>query len=641
MTLIKEKGKIGRLELKNRMIMAPMGIHNGDYTDDTVGFYKARIEGGAAMIMCNTMVTNAFEDTSASMLLTKDNVDNFKKICDIAHENGCYVCPQLMSGCGRVGGPSPQYMVPVSASECEWLHAPGVKCHELTKEEIGVILEGFRNTAKLAVSAGADAIEIHAYGGYLTDQFMTACWNTRSDEYGGNLEGRMKFLLDMVKAAQEEGGDGFPVIVKYSASHDLPAEYGFRGIEEGIEIAKMLEKAGVAALHVDVGCYEKWYDSMPPVYFQEMTPQIAAAKAVRESVSIPVITHGRLGNLEKAEEALKTGCCDFTAMARGLLADPELPNKVIAGKTEDIRPCISCNDGCIGQVFAGKRAGCAVNPICGYEMERSIEKAKTKKRVLVVGAGPGGCAAALMASEAGHDVELWEKKSRIGGKAYSAAQPYMKKDMEALSNYYAIRIAKSSVKLHCMTEATPDKVKEFAPDVIIWAAGGSPLMPKSIDGLDRPFVYTVEEALENLVNTGDKVIVAGGGLVGTETAVHFAHMGKHVTIVEMAEKLLPTPGFPMNDMQLMELVQRAGIEVHVKTKLLSVEEGKVKVETEEGVKELECDTLLMALGYCGSFDAAESYKDICPVISIGDSVKARNIFTAVSEAYEAVRKIDC
>nr|WP_305136018.1 FAD-dependent oxidoreductase [uncultured Schaedlerella sp.] len=639
MSLLKQEGTIGKLKLKNRLIMAPMGIHNGDYTQDTVEFYKARIEGGASMIMCNTMVTGAFEDTSASMLLTTENIDAFHEICEIAHANNCKVCPQLMPGCGRVGGPAPQYGVPVSASACDWMHAPGVPCHELTLEEIRLLLDEFRRTVKLAVGAGADAAEIHAYGGYLTDQFLTACWNTRTDAYGGSLEGRMKFLLEMVQIAKEEGGDDFPVIVKYSASHDLPVEYGFRGIEEGIEIGRRLEAAGVDALHVDAGCYEKWHYAMPPIYFQEMTPQIGIARAVREAVSIPVVTHGRLGDVEKAEAALRQGCCDFVAVARGILADPELPNKVMRGNTEDIRPCISCNDGCIGQVFAGQPAGCAVNPICGYERTRRIPQAQEKKKVLVVGAGPGGCAAALMADKAGHTVELWEKTSRIGGKAHAAAKPYMKEDMLALSHYYQVQLAKSGVKVRCMQEAGPENVREYAPDVLIWAAGGKTLMPGSIQGLGRPIVYAAEEALEKQIAAGETIVVAGGGLVGTETAVHFDRMGRKVVLIEMAEKLLPNPPFAMNEMQLRGLVEQSGIEVHTNTKLVSVGKNSVTVEGPDGMDEIVCDTVLMALGYTATAQEAGQYEEICQVISIGDSNQARNILSAVSEAYEAVVRI--
>lgn len=639
MARLQEKGNIGKLTLKNKMIMAPMGIHNGDYTQDTVAFYKARILGGAAMIMCNTMVTGEFEDTSASMLLTEDNIDAFREICEIAHANDCKVCPQLMPGCGRVGGPSPQYGVPVSASSCDWLHASGVPCHELTIEEIQLILDEFRRTARLAIGAGADAIEIHAYGGYLTDQFMTACWNTRADEYGGTLEGRMKFLLEMIQIVKEEGGVDFPLIVKYSASHDLPVEYGFRGMEEGIAIGKILEEAGVDALHVDAGCYEKWHYAMPPVYFQEMTPQISIAKIVRDTVNIPVITHGRLGDIAKAEAALQQGACDFVAIARGMLADPELSNKVMRGKTEDIRPCISCNDGCIGQVFAGKPASCAVNPFCGYEEKRNIQKTGAKKKVLVVGAGPGGCAAALMAAEAGHNVELWEKTSKIGGRALVASKPYIKSDMQALSEYYRVQLAKSTVIVRTMHEAEYEKVKAFSPDVLIWAAGGKTLLPKSICGLEKPLVCPAENALENKTTTGNTIVIAGGGLVGTETAVHFDRLGKKVILVEMAENILPNPPFPMNDIQLRDMVAQSSIEIHTNTKLVSVDDDGVIVADAEGEKKITCDNVLMALGYTALANEAKEYESICPVFTIGDSNQARNIMAAVSEAYEVVKQI--
>ena len=263
MALLVQSGNIGKLHLKNRMLMAPMGTHNGNMDEGTLEYFKTRLSGGVAMVLCNMMVSDKFEDTSASMTLNDENIGRFKEMCDFAHERNAAVCAQLMPGCGRTGGPSPLYGVPISASSCGWLYAPQVPCHELTLEEIQTLLDDFRATAKLAVDAGADAIEIHAYGGYLTDQFLTAAWNTRTDAYGGSLEGRMKFLLDMVMISKEVGGADYPVIVKYSPYHYLPEEYGFRGMSEGIEMAKILEKAGVDALHVDAGCYENWYYAMP------------------------------------------------------------------------------------------------------------------------------------------------------------------------------------------------------------------------------------------------------------------------------------------------------------------------------------------------------------------------------------------
>ena len=198
-----------------------MGTHIGNMDEGTLAYFKARLAGGAAMVFCNMMVSDKFEDTSASMTLNDENIGRFREMCEFAHANSSAVCAQLMPGCVRTGGPSPLYGVPISASACSWLYAPQVQCHALTLEEIGTLLEDFRTTARRAVDAGADAIEIHAYGGYLTDQFLSAQWNTRTDEYGGDLKGRMRFLLDMVKISREVLGAGKPVIVKYSPMHCL------------------------------------------------------------------------------------------------------------------------------------------------------------------------------------------------------------------------------------------------------------------------------------------------------------------------------------------------------------------------------------------------------------------------------------
>ena len=226
-------------------------------------------------------------------------------------------------------------------------------------------------------------------------------------------------------------------MVKFCPDHGVPYP-GFRQLDEGIELAKYLEEQGVDALHVDAGCYEKWQLSMPALFYQEAVMQLKSAKAVKENVGIPVLTHGRLSNYEKAEAALKNNICDFTIIGRGLLADPELPKKIAEGRPEDILPCISCNEGCIGNVLKFRHVECALNPFTGYEDERPMPKAAEAKKVLVVGGGPGGCTAALLAKQAGHEVELWEKTGTIGGKTLAASAPYMKTDMIRLPQYYNV-----------------------------------------------------------------------------------------------------------------------------------------------------------------------------------------------------------
>lgn len=631
-------GEIGSLKLKNRIVMAPMGPHFGDIDRKAVEYFSARARGGAAMILVNMTVTDYFEDTSASLVITEDNFENFKEICDRAHAAGCKVCVQLMAGCGRMAGPSKLYPVPISASDCGWLYAPNVKCHELTIEEIQRLIAETERTVRLCTEAGADAFEMHAYGGYLNDQFLTAAWNTRTDKYGGDVKGRATFLLEQIAAVRKCAGEKVPILVKFCPDHGVQYP-GFRQLPEGIELAKYLAENGVDALHVDAGCYEKWQLSMPAVFYQEAVMQLRSAKAVREAVSIPVLTHGRLSNYEKASAALRDSICDFAVIGRGLIADPDMPNKLAEGRPEDILPCISCNEGCIGSVLKGVHLRCALNPYAGFEDERKAPAAETPKRVLVVGGGPGGCTAALLAKQAGHEVELWERSGTIGGKTLAASAPYMKADMLRLPNYYNVQLIKAGVPVRFFKEANRETVTEFAPDVLIWAAGGDVVRPKSIPGLDRSNVYSCEEALRNYVPLGKHLAIIGGGQVGIEAAIHFNTVGHDVTVVEMADKLMPDPPFVQNANVLKELMAAGTGTYLTGTKLVEVDAGGIIVETAEGRRHIDCDTVLLAMGWSPDASRGEELSDICRVIPVGDSSKCRNILAATTEAYEAVASI--
>lgn len=323
------------------------------------------------------------------------------------------------------------------------MHVPRMRCHALTIDEIHELEEDFRRSVQIALRSGADCVGIHAYGGYLTDQFLTRRWNTRTDAYGGSLENRARFLTELIAICKEEGGADFPVIVKFTPDHYMDGE-GYRAIDEGIELAKLIVAAGADALHVDAGCHENWPNAMPPAGMQQMTLQSRSAKIIRSVVDVPVMTHGRFGDVDKAEAALRDGVCDIAVIGRGLLADPDLPNKVLAGRPDTIRPCISCNEGCIARVYNGETATCALNPRCGHE-DGSIDipPAAHPKKILVVGAGPAGCMAALYAKQAGHSVEIWEAGGHIGGNALCACKPFFKRDMHRMIRLLRARAARA------------------------------------------------------------------------------------------------------------------------------------------------------------------------------------------------------
>lgn len=638
--LMLQPGKIGTLTLKNKICMAPMGVTIGNLTERGVAYFIERAKGGVGMILCNIAATDRFEDTSHSIFLNEETVPLFKKICDESHLYGTKICAQLMTGNGRTGFPVPRFNGPVCPSAIPWMHNPGVICHELTIDEIKEYLEDFKKSATYAVQAGADAIEIHAYGGYLTDQFLSEVWNKRTDEYGGSLENRMRFLLDKVAVAKAVGGKDFPVIVKYTPDHYMGDAAGYRHIDEGIKMAQIMEKAGVDALHIDAGCYENWYLAMPPAYIQETTLQSRSAKIIKENVSIPVLTHGRFGDPAKAEAALTHDVCDLVVIGRGLLADPDFANKLLEGRADDIRPCISCNEGCIGEVMKNHEAGCAINPVCSYEDgSRPLNKAKTPLKLLVVGAGPGGCAAALYAKQAGHEVEIWERGTELGGNALAACKPYFKLDMHRLLTYYKLQLAKAGIRVVFSREATPENVAVYKPDKLIWAAGGNPIRPAAIKGIDLPTVLSATDVLRNLVDMGNDLVVIGGGMVGIETALHLDHAGKNVTVVEMQDKTLPEPMFAMNEQALRIAMAKSKLRFLTSTKLLEVKAGEVILENADGQFVVPCDNVVLAMGFTPTQKTAENFKGVCEVLCIGDSVEPRKIMWAVNEAYDTVRAL--
>lgn len=630
--------RIGNMELKNRMVLAPMGVTIGNMTKGTVDYFAERAKGGAAMIFCNIKGSAAFESAAHSIFFNKDTEALFKETVERCHAYGCKVGAQIMPGDGRIGGPSTKYRVPICASAVPWMHAPMLKCHELTVEEIGIIEADYRESVRTAVRCGADCIEIHAYGGYLTDQFLTARWNIRTDAYGGSMEHRARFLKELIEICKDEGGEDFPVIVKFTPDHYMDGE-GYRTMEEGIALAKLIVSYGADALHVDAGCHDNWYLAMPPAGMQEMTPQMRSGKIIRSVVDVPVLTNGRLGDVDKAEAALLGGVCDVAVIGRGLLADPALPNKLAEGRPEDILPCISCNEGCIGRVYAGKPATCALNPRCGFEDgSLDIPRAETSKRVVIVGAGPAGCMAALYAEAAGHDPILLERGGCIGGKLHAACKPWFKGDMRRYITWLETQLRKAEIPVRFYTEATEETVSALKPDAIIWAVGGKENRP-DIEGIALPNVYHAVDALLSRCYVGKRVLVVGGGMTGVETALQLDKTGHEVIC---AARAFPAkPGFKMNDELLRDLMAASGVRFLSGTRLRKID-GDVlgcsaTLTRGEETVSVDCDTVLLALG--SASQAASGLEAIAPVTVIGDADRGGKIIDAVHAAWNAIRDI--
>lgn len=523
------------------------------------------------------------------------------------------------------------------------MHVPRMRCHALTIDEIHELEEDFRRSVQVALRSGADCVGIHAYGGYLTDQFLTRRWNTRTDTYGGSLENRARFLTELIAICKEEGGADFPVIVKFTPDHYMDGE-GYRSIDEGIALAKLIVAAGADALHVDAGCHENWPNAMPPAGMQQMTLQSRSAKIIRSVVDVPVMTHGRFGDVDKAEAALRDGVCDIAVIGRGLLADPDLPNKVLAGRPDTIRPCISCNEGCIARVYNGEAATCALNPRCGHE-DGSIDipPAAHPKKLLVVGARPcrlhGG---ALRQTGRPHGRDLG------GGRPHRRQRPVRLQAVfqarhaphDRLFRARAARQRHPRALLH-HGDAGARRGLCARPHSL---GGRRPaIAPKAIPGLDCPKVYFATEALCDCCDVGDRVVVIGGGLVGVEAALQMDMWGKHVTCIDMARTIPSEPGFKMNDMLMRDYMARSDVDFRPATKLVRIDGDaftcSVTVEHAGEQQQIACDTVLLALGFAPTAQAAAAFESVAPVTVLGDAQQPRKILFAVGDAHEAVRKL--
>ncbi|OCA86610.1 NAD(P)/FAD-dependent oxidoreductase [Bacillus sp. FJAT-27986] len=633
--LVLEPIKVGNLELKNRFVMVPMGAELGNFDPRTVDYYVTRAKGGASMVMTTVIATEAIDGHTPASTLTEESFAGFKELVDRAHEFDCKICLQVVPGIG-LGGIGEGRLKPASASALPLYPGANITFEELTIDEIKFIQGEISRTVKLAKRAGADAIEIHAYGGYLTDKFMTKRWNIRQDEYGGNFENRMRFLTEIIDVIKEDLGSDFPLLVKFTPDHFLPVEEGYRGIEEGIEIAKLLESKGVHALHVDAGCHDNWYIAMPPIYQQDMVPQMISSAKIKAVTSLPVLSNGRLGDIEKAEAALRNGWIDIAGVGREFLADPNFPKKVMENRTDEIRHCIYCNEGCIATVAAGKSINCAVNPLTGYEGLKELKAADESKRVLVIGAGPGGCQAAITAAEAGHDVEIWEKKAYLGGNFHNACMPPFKRDGMKILDYYRTKLDRLNISIRYCKEATEEAILSYKADLVVHATGGNPIMPSAIKGLNKSHVYTATDVLQNQALLGKKISVIGGGLVGCETAVVLANKGMQITIIEMAEKMLPEPLFIQNAMMLNQLLQHPNITFKTSAKVTEVLDQAVEIEVNGNKEWIDCDSVVVAAGFSPNNHLYHSLKNKTNIVNVGDSVKVRKVLDAVHEAYDAV-----
>ncbi len=639
-----ERSQIGSMDLRNRLAMAPMGT-NGltdidcGYGRRLIDFYEARAKGGLGMIMTGAAVVNTELEGGISHFLPRIDsaayMGRLSELADALHYHDCKLVLQLTAGFGRVNFLENNPIPPIGPSENTCFLDPSVSTRPLTVEEIQQLVVSFATSVGMANISGVDAINIQGYGGYLIDQFMSSLWNRREDEYGGDLDGRMRFAMELIGATRATAPN-LPIIFKFTPDHYID---GGRTLDEGIEIAKRLEAAGVDALHVDAGCYETWNRVIPSMY-EKPGASLDLVKAIKEVVSIPVIGHGKLGNPSLAKQVIEDGVADYICLGRPVLADPEWPNKVKAGKGSDIKPCISCNDACIGRGYEMKYLGCTVNAQTGMENTYIIEPCEAKKKVLVIGGGPAGMEAARIAEQRGLDVTLWEKGPSLGGKLLIASVPSFKKDLLPLLEYMKRQVENSSISIELNKEATAESIEAFGADEVI-VATGSKFSPPPIPGVDGDNVYSSAELFGNQPETGEHVIVVGAGLCGSEAAAELAVSGgKKVTMVEMADQVVPEGTNIPTLMGIHALLAQGQVDVRLATKVVEISAEGIVIEKDGEREAIKGDSVVMATGYVADpslRNAAESRVASCK--AVGDCVKPGKFINAIWGGFHAARVI--
>jgi len=647
--------KIGKVELTNRVMMSPMMPMgwldaNGVITDEVIDYYEERAKGGVGLIYTGAFPLNAgLEKVSAVFTSPFDQPEVFMtqltKAVERVHLYNTKLFIQMTVGNGRV---MPPFLLssPVSPSENPNWWDPGTTCRALTKEEIERLVQSAVSAALNCLMTGCDGVDfVGIYGGYLGDQFGMSAFNRRTDEYGGSAEGKAKLFTDIVKGVKALCGADFPVTARLAAKHYMKGiqqgavpgekfkEFG-RDIEDSIAIARELEKAGFDALLMACGSYDSMYWLYSPMY-QKDGLWLDDVSKVKAQLKIPVICPGKINTPRMANDAIKNKMVDAVALGRALLADPEWANKARTGRDEAIRPCIGCNNGCIGHAFAGLPMTCAVNPDLFNERYAGLQKVAIPKKIAIIGGGVAGMEAARIAALRGHSVTIYDKNNSLGGVVLAGSVPPSKDADKRLLTWYEKELKSAGVKLKLGHEIKLDQIEKLDADGIVVATGATAKVPP-IPGVDLPHVCTATDLLLGKKESGKRVTVIGGGQVGCEVALWLEEKGREVTLIEALPGLM-TLGkealFVANKKMLEDMLAFKKIRVMLGTQVAAIGKNGVDVVSGDKKETVPADSVVLATGYNSDNRLYREIRTTIPkkVWLLGDARAPGNIMFAIRD----------
>lgn len=657
---------INKLELKNRICMTAMQMNmitEFEVTDRICEFYAERARGGTGTISVGVISVDRRGTMPQCIGAHKDEfIPSLARLASAIKDNGARAMGQI-NHTGRQAYSMflPKGVDPVgpSAIHCKMT---GSTPRELSSDEIWEIVDMHGKAAGRLAEAGFDIIEILMGTGYLVSAFLSPLTNAREDEWGGSEENRMKFGLEVLKSVRKAVGPDFPVTARINGN-DL-MKNGL-GSAPHIRLAKALEAGSIDMICVNVG----WHEARIPQITMGVPRCNYAyqARRIKEAVSVPIAASHRINNMDDARALIEMGFCDMIGMGRGLIADPYTAKKAQEGREDEIMHCIACGQGCFDHVFLLKPIQCTVNPEAGNELEGPITKAEKKKKVAIVGGGPAGMAAALAAHQRGHDATLFEKTNELGGQLFLAAAPPGREEFFEFIENYENRLNREGVKIETNHEVTADELKKGGWDSVILATGAKPIAPP-IPGADGDNVVQAWDLLSGNAAASGKIVVVGGGAVGVETAIALAEEGtlsaesiKFLLIhqVEEAEELRRLAIHGTNEVTLVEMLPRIGkdlgrstrwtmiedldrygVNVKAKTKVLEITREGVHVETKEGKELIPADVVVMAVG-AAPYNPLEKELEGSgiDVKVVGDAGKIALAFDAVHQGHRAGREL--
>lgn len=633
-----ERGKIGSLELKNRIVMPPMGCGfaeaDGEASDEIIRYYEERAKGGCGLII--TEITRVDDETGIGLTWQlganqPKHVQGLKKLADAVHRHDSKVFVQLH----HPGRETPSRLIgrpPVAPSA---IPDPVVQemPHELTTEECEAMVKKFVTGAVICQMSGIDGVELHGAHGYLINQFLSPFSNKRTDKYGGDFEGRMRFITEIIMGIKQVCGPHYPIAVRISGDEFVD---GGLSLEDSVQIAQYLEKLGIAALDVSCGVYASGWSIVEPYYLDEGWKKHLAA-TIKQSVSIPVIAVNTVKHPAFAESLLAEGVSDFVSVGRGHLCDPEFGNKAAAGQDDLIRTCIGCLY-CFQTINQGKPLACTVNPIVGRETlynEQNLVKDSDGRLMVVIGGGPGGMQAAKVLADRGYRVTLIDQGESLGGTLTIGDKPPHKELIGELVATQTAELAKRGVDVRLRTKADPTTVAALNPYGVVIATGGEPIVPP-IPGVDGENVVKAEDILAGKVKlSGKKILVIGGGVTGLETAeVLGLDSTNAIIVVEMADDV-GTSLYVSVKAGLMKRLAEEKVEIVTGQAVAEIAPGQVTLKDAKSdeTSTVDADVVVLAVGVRPNTTFIDSFKDTFDHLTVvGDANKSGLIADAMKEA---------